>query len=148
MSRGVNKVILVGRLGADPEMRATASGTAVCNLRIATSEQWNDKQSGEKQERTEWHSVTLFGKLAEIAGTYLQKGKQVYIEGSLRTDEYEKDGVKRWSTKIIGSDMQMLGGVGSESQQQRKDEQQAQQQHQQPYTGKENETFDDDDIPF
>ena len=110
MARGINKVILVGNLGADPETRYTPSGTAITSIRIATSESWKDKQTGEAQERTEWHRVEFFGRLAEIAGEYLKKGKQVYIEGKLRTDEYEKDGVKRWSTKIIADEMQMLGG--------------------------------------
>ncbi len=114
MARGINKVIIVGNLGADPENRYTGSGTAITSLRIATSEQWTDKQSGERQERTEWHRVKLFGKLAEIAGEYLKKGRQVYIEGSLRTDKYtDKDGVERYSTDIIANEMQMLGG-GSE----------------------------------
>jgi single-strand DNA-binding protein len=113
MARGINKVIIVGNLGADPETRYTGSGTAITSLRIATSEQWTDKQSGEKQERTEWHRVKLFGKLAEIAGEYLKKGRQVYIEGSLRTDKYtDKDGVERYSTDIIANEMQMLGGGG------------------------------------
>src|SRR5690349_3380145 len=111
MARGINKVIIVGNLGADPELRYTGGGTAVCSLSVATSEQWKDKQSGEKQERTEWHRVKLFGKLAEIAGEYLKKGRQVYIEGSLRTDKYtDKNGVERYSTDVIASDMQMLGG--------------------------------------
>ena len=110
MSRGVNKVIIVGNLGADPETRYTPSGTAITSFRIATSESWKDKQTGEAQERTEWHRVEAFGKLAEICGEYLKKGRQVYIEGKLRTDEYEKDGVKKWSTKIIADEMQMLGG--------------------------------------
>jgi single-strand DNA-binding protein len=115
MARGVNKVILVGNLGADPETRYTGGGTAITSLRIATSEQWTDKQSGERQERTEWHRVKLFGKLAEIAGEYLKKGRQVYIEGSLRTDKYtDKDGIERYSTDIIASEMQMLGGGNSE----------------------------------
>jgi single-strand DNA-binding protein len=113
MARGINKVIIVGNLGADPETRYTGSGTAITSLRIATSENWTDKQSGEKQERTEWHRVKLFGKLAEIAGEYLKKGRQVYIEGSLRTDKYtDKDGVERYSTDIIANEMQMLGGQG------------------------------------
>src|ERR1700754_70298 len=113
MARGINKVIIVGNLGADPETRYTGSGTAITSLRIATSEAWTDKQSGEKQERTEWHRVKLFGKLAEIAGEYLKKGRQVYIEGSLRTDKYtDKDGVERYSTDIIANGMQMLGGQG------------------------------------
>jgi single-strand DNA-binding protein len=110
MARGINKVILVGNLGADPETRYTAGGAAITNLRLATSESWRDKQSGEMQDRTEWHRVVLFGKLAEIAGEYLKKGRQVYIEGSLRTSEYEKDGVKRYSTDIVANEMQMLGG--------------------------------------
>ena len=110
MARGINKVILVGNLGGDPETRYTPSGTAITSIRLATSESWKDKQTGEAQERTEWHRVDFFGRLAEIAGEYLKKGRQVYIEGKLRTDEYEKDGVKRWSTKIIADEMQMLGG--------------------------------------
>ena len=111
----VNKVIIVGNLGADPEVRYTGGGTPVCSLSVATSEQWTDKQSGERQERTEWHRVKLFGKLAEIAGEYLKKGRQVYIEGSLRTDKYtDKNGVERYSTDIVASDMQMLGGMGGE----------------------------------
>jgi len=114
MARGINKVIIVGNLGADPETRYTGSGTAITSLRIATSEAWTDKASGEKQERTEWHRVKLFGKLAEIAGEYLKKGRQVYIEGSLRTDKYtDRDGVERYSTDIIGNEMQMLGGQPS-----------------------------------
>lgn len=114
MARGINKVIIVGNLGADPETRYTGGGSAITSLRIATSESWTDKQSGEKQERTEWHRVKLFGRLAEIAGEYLKKGRQVYIEGSLRTDKYtDKDGIERFSTDIIANEMQMLGG-GSE----------------------------------
>ncbi|RUL76684.1 single-stranded DNA-binding protein [Dyella choica] len=113
MARGINKVILVGNLGADPEVRYTAGGTAIASLSVATSEQWTDKQSGQKQERTEWHRVKLFGRLAEIAGEYLKKGRQVYVEGSLRTDKYtDKQGVERYSTDIIASDLQMLGGMG------------------------------------
>jgi single-strand DNA-binding protein len=112
MARGINKVILVGNLGADPETRYTANGGAITTIRIATSESWKDKQTGENQERTEWHRVKFFGRLAEIAGEYLKKGRQVYVEGSLRTDEYEKDGVKRYSTDIIANEMQMLGGPG------------------------------------
>ena len=111
MARGINKVILVGNLGNDPEVRYTTSGTAIASLSIATSESWTDKQSGEKQERTEWHRVKMFGRLAEIAGEYLKKGRQVYIEGSLRTDKYtDKAGVEKYSTDIIASEMQMLGG--------------------------------------
>lgn len=109
--RGINKVILVGNLGADPETRYTAGGQAITTIRIATSEAWTDKQTGQKQERTEWHRVKFFGKLAEIAGEYLKKGRQVYVEGSLRTDKYiDKDGVERFSTDVVASEMQMLGG--------------------------------------
>ena len=112
MARGVNKVILVGNLGADPETRAMPSGTTVANLRIATSESWRDKQSGEQQERTEWHRVALFGRLGEIAAEYLKKGSQVYIEGSLRTRKWQdKQGNERYSTEIVANDMQMLGGA-------------------------------------
>jgi single-strand DNA-binding protein len=110
MARGVNKVILIGNLGADPETRYTPSGTAITSIRIATSESWKDKQTGEQQERTEWHRIDFFGRLAEIAGEYLKKGRQVYVEGRIRTDEYEKDGVKRYSTKVVADEMQMLGG--------------------------------------
>lgn len=111
MSRGVNKVILVGNLGADPETRYMPSGGAVTNIRIATSESWKDKTSGEQQERTEWHNVVFFGRLAEIAAEYLRKGRQVYVEGSLRTRKWEgKDGSDRYTTEIVASEMQMLGG--------------------------------------
>lgn len=106
---GVNKVILVGRLGADPEVKTIAGGQQVARLSLATSENWTDKQ-GEKQERTEWHRVTLWGKTAELAGKYLAKGRQVYIEGRLQTSSYEKDGVKKYSTEIVGNVMQFLGG--------------------------------------
>jgi single-strand DNA-binding protein len=110
MARGINKVILVGNLGADPETRAMPSGTTVANLRIATSESWRDKQSGEQQERTEWHRVALFGRLGEIAAEYLKKGSQVYIEGSLRTRKWQdKQGNERYSTEIVANEMQMLG---------------------------------------
>ena len=113
MARGVNKVILIGHLGADPETRAMPSGSSVANLRLATTESWRDKQSGEQQERTEWHRVALFGRLAEIASEYLRKGSQVYIEGSLRTRKWQdKQGNERFSTEIVGNEMQMLGGRG------------------------------------
>jgi len=113
MARGINKVILIGNLGADPETRAMPSGTTVANLRIATSESWRDKQSGEQQERTEWHRVALFGRLGEVAAEYLRKGSQVYIEGSLRTRKWQdKQGNERYSTEIVANDMQMLGGRG------------------------------------
>lgn len=113
MARGVNKVILIGNLGADPETRYSASGTAMCSVSLATSENWKDKQTGENQERTEWHRVKFFGRLAEIAGEYLKKGRQVYIEGSIRSSKYtDKEGIERWSTDIIANEMQMLGGQG------------------------------------
>lgn len=112
MARGVNKVILVGNLGSDPEVRYMPSGGAVTSISIATSDQWTDKASGQKQERTEWHRVTLFNRLGEIAGEYLKKGSQVYIEGSIRTDKYQDKttGEDRYSTQIIANNMQLLGG--------------------------------------
>jgi single-strand DNA-binding protein len=113
MARGINKVILVGNLGADPETRAMPSGATVSNIRIATSESWKDRTSGEQQERTEWHRVVLFGRLGEIAAEYLKKGSQVYIEGSLRTRKWQdKQGQDRYSTEIVANEMQMLGGRG------------------------------------
>ncbi len=146
MSRGVNKVIIVGNLGNDPEVRYTASGTAIASLSIATSEHWTDKQSGEKQERTEWHRVKMFGKLAEISGEYLKKGRQVYIEGSLRTEKYtDKAGVEKYSTDIIASEMQMLGGNegGYASKPQRQDAAPAPAPAPAP-----SDNFADDDLPF
>ena len=111
MARGINKVILVGNLGADPETRYTASGSAVTNIRLATSESWRDKQTGEQQERTEWHRVVFFNRLAEIAGEYLRKGRQVYVEGSLRTRKWQdQSGQDRYTTEIVANEMQMLGG--------------------------------------
>jgi single-strand DNA-binding protein len=113
MARGMNKVILIGNLGADPETRAMPSGMTVANLRVATSENWRDKTSGEQQERTEWHHVALFGRLGEVAAEYLRKGSQVYIEGRLRTRKWQdKQGNDRYSTEIIGNEMLMLGGRG------------------------------------
>lgn len=117
MARGINKVILIGNLGADPETRAMPSGMTVANINVATSENWKDKQSGESKERTEWHRVALFGRLGEIAGEYLKKGSKVYIEGSLRTRKWQdKQGQDRYTTEIIANDMQMLdsrgGGMG------------------------------------
>jgi single-strand DNA-binding protein len=106
----VNKVILVGNLGADPETRYQTSGDAITNIRIATTDRWKDKASGEMKEATEWHRVAFFGRLAEIAGEYLKKGSQVYVEGRIRTRKYQdKDGNERYSTEIIGDRMQMLG---------------------------------------
>ena len=110
---GLNKVMLIGRLGRDPEVRYTQDGAAVASFSIATSEKWNDKATGEKKERTEWHRIVAFRKLGEICGEYLSKGKQVYIEGRLQTRSWEKDGVTRYTTEIVASDMQFLGGKDS-----------------------------------
>lgn len=167
MARGVNKVIIVGNLGNDPEVRYTQGGGAVCTISVATSEQWTDKQSGDRQERTEWHRVKFFGRLAEIAGEYLKKGRQVYVEGSLRTDKYTgKDGVERYSTDIIGREMQMLGSGDGQERQERPQRSQggrsasgrgggsgqgrgAPQRAPEPaQPGFDDGGFDDDDIPF
>jgi len=114
MARGVNKVILIGNLGQDPETRYMPSGSAVTNLRIATTESFKDRETGQQQERTEWHSVAMFGRLAEIAGEYLRKGSQVYIEGRLRTRKWQdKQGQDRYSTEIVADQMQMLGSRGA-----------------------------------
>lgn len=111
MTRGVNKVIIVGNLGNDPDTRYMPSGSAVTNLSVATNESWKDKQTGEQKERTEWHRVAMFGRLAEIAAEYLRKGSQIYIEGKLRTRKWQdQNGNDRWSTEIIADEMQMLGG--------------------------------------
>lgn len=114
MARGINKVILVGNLGKDPEIRYVPNGGAVANLNIATSDSWKDKATGEKQERTEWHRVVFFGKLAEIANEYLKKGAQIYVEGRLQTRKWQdKGGQDRYTTEIVGSELQMLGGRGA-----------------------------------
>ena len=111
MARGINKVILVGTLGRDPETKYMPSGGAVTNISLATSEQWKDKNTGERQERTEWHRVVFFNRLAEIAGQYLRKGQQAYVEGSLRTRKWQgQDGQDRYTTEIVATEMQMLGG--------------------------------------
>ncbi|MDY4311163.1 single-stranded DNA-binding protein [Pseudomonas putida] len=161
MARGVNKVILVGTCGQDPEVRYLPNGNAVTNLSLATSEAWTDKQTGQKVEKTEWHRVVLFGKVAEIAGEYLRKGSQCYIEGKLKTREWEKDGIKRYSTEVhvdINGTMQLLGGrpdsQGGGQQQQRQPQQQRQQPRQQqrqtPQQSQQAAPPDDfdDDIPF
>jgi single-strand DNA-binding protein len=110
MARGVNKVILVGNLGKDPEVRYAPSGQAIANCTIATSESWKDKTSGEKQERTEWHRIVFFGRLAEIAGEYLKKGSQIYVEGRLQTRKWQdKEGHDRYTTEVVANEMQMLG---------------------------------------
>ena len=113
MARGVNKVILVGNLGADPETRYSASGGAITNLRIATNESWTDRQSNERRERTEWHRVVLFSRLAEVAEQYLRKGSQVYVEGRIQTRKWQgQDGQDRYTTEIVANELQMLGGRG------------------------------------
>ncbi len=116
MARGINKVILVGKLGQDPDTRYMPSGSAVTNFTVATNESWKDKQTGEQKERTEWHRVATFNRLAEIAAEYLRKGSQVYIEGKLRTRKWQdRDGNDRYTTEIIADEMQMLGGRGGGS---------------------------------
>lgn len=156
MSRGVNKVILVGTCGQDPEVRYLPNGNAVTNLSLATSEQWLDKRSGQKVERTEWHRVSLFGKVAEIAGEYLRKGAQCYIEGKLQTREWEKDGVKRYTTEIIvdiNGTMQLLGSrpqgqqAGQPTDRQPQQQRQARPSQNQQAAPPDSDSFDDD-IPF
>lgn len=115
MARGINKVILVGNLGKDPEVRYTQDGQAVVNFTLATTMEWRDKATGEKRDKTEWHRIVAFGKLGEICGEYLSKGKQVYIEGRLQTRSWEQDGVTRYTTEIIAGDMQMLGSKGADN---------------------------------
>lgn len=113
MARGVNKVILIGNLGRDPEVRYMPSGSAVTNVALATSHSWRDKQSGERQEKTEWHNIVFFNRLAEIAGEYLKKGSKIYVEGSLRTNKWQdKNGQDRYTTEIIANEMQMLDSRG------------------------------------
>jgi single-strand DNA-binding protein len=151
MARGINKVILVGNLGADPDTRYMPSGKAVTNIRIATSESWTDRQSGDKQERTEWHGIVLFDKLGEIAAEYLRKGSQVYIEGSLRTRKWQdKQGQDRYTTEIIARDMQMLGGRpggGSGSGSEPRAERRTGAEDRAPASAPPDDDFDDD-IPF
>ncbi|MGD8672145.1 MAG: single-stranded DNA-binding protein [Thiogranum sp.] len=116
MARGINKVILVGNLGKDPEVRYMANGGAVCNVTLATSESWKDKQTGEQKDKTEWHNIVFYRRLAEIAGEYLRKGSQIYVEGKLQTRKWQdKSGNDRYTTEIIASEMQMLGGRGGGS---------------------------------
>ncbi|HDY99401.1 MAG TPA: single-stranded DNA-binding protein [Pseudomonas sabulinigri] len=166
MARGVNKVILIGNVGGDPEVRYMPNGNAVANVTLATSDSWKDKQTGQQQERTEWHRVVFFGRLAEVVGEYARKGSKLYIEGRLQTREWEKDGVKRYTTEIvvdIGGQMQLLDGRPSggeqnaaprqqqpsrpapQQQQPAAQPQQPQQAPQQP--APDYDSFDDD-IPF
>lgn len=151
MARGVNKAILIGNVGGDPEVRHMPNGNAVANITLATSDSWKDKNTGQQQERTEWHRVVFFGRLAEVVGEYVRKGSKLYIEGRIQTREWEKDGVKRYTTEIvvdIGGQMQMLdgkqeGGQPSAPQQQR---QAAPAQHHAP--AQTAATSFEDDIPF
>ena len=155
MARGVNKVILIGNLGNDPDIRYTGSGAAVANISLATAESWKDRETGEQQERTEWHRVVFFGRLAEIVGEYLKKGSQIYIEGRLQTRKWQdKEGNDRYTTEIVANEMQMLGSRGgsggSSSYDQapsRDDAAPSEQSGSKP--GKSGDTDDfDDDIPF
>jgi single-strand DNA-binding protein len=114
MARGLNKVMLIGNLGKDPELRFTQAGLAVASFSIATSEEWTDKNTNEKKEKTEWHRIVAFGKLGEICGKYLTKGRQIYVEGKLQTRSWEQDGVTKYTTEILISDMQMLGAKGAD----------------------------------
>ncbi len=153
MARGVNKVILVGNLGRDPEVKYTASGAAVVNITVATSESWNDKQTNERVEKTEWHRVVAFQRLAEIMGEYLRKGSQVYIEGKLQTRKWQdQNGQDRYTTEIVANEMQMLGSRGDAPTRQQGEQSgfrsnQPAQQAPAP-AGSGGGGFDDDDIPF
>lgn len=140
---GINKVILIGRLGRDPEVRYTPDGAAVANFSIATSDEWTDKASGERKERTEWHRIVAWRKLGEICGEYLSKGRQVYVEGKLQTRSWEKDGVTRYSTEIVASDVQFLGARDSADTYRPPEPSQSREYSDPPVADKE-----DDDIPF
>jgi single-strand DNA-binding protein len=150
MARGINKVILIGNLGQDPESRTTPGGTTVTNIRIATTESWTDRASGEKKESTEWHSVVLWGRLGEIAAEYLRKGQQVYIEGRLQTRKWQdKQGNDRYTTEIVASDMQMLGGRGGGAPQETRDTRDMGGSRSAPAAAPAGGSPDfDDDIPF
>ena len=145
----VNKAIIIGNLGKDPEVRYTASGEAMCNITVATSENWKDKATGEKKELTEWHRISFFGKLAEICGQYLKKGSQVYVEGSIRTRKWtDKDGQERYTTEIRGDEMKMLGSKSDGGQ--RNQDSEPTDYAPAPAKNKPKPSFDDlgDDIPF
>lgn len=141
--RGVNKVILIGNVGQDPETRYLPSGGAVCNITLATSETWKDKNTGQQQERTEWHRVVFFNRLAEIVAEYVRKGSKLYIEGALRTRSYDKDGQKHYATEIVAHEMQMLDSRGGSRDEEREP---AQQQSGRRATADDDQF--DDDIPF
>ena len=149
--KGINKVILVGALGSDPETKYAANGSASARVSLATSESWKDKNTGQKQEKTEWHRVKFFGRLAEIAAEFLRKGSQVYIEGKLSTSKYTgKDGVERQSTEIIADQMQMLGGAGNRESAKSRETPQAARRETPQRTEPQQQARDefDDDIPF
>lgn len=151
MARGINKVILIGNLGNDPETRYTSGGAAVANISLATSESWKDRESGEQQERTEWHRIVFFGRLAEIVSEYLRKGSQIYVEGRLQTRKWQdKDGNDRYTTEIVANEMQMLGsrGGGSADMGQSAPPPAAATKAAGGGGGKADEDFVDDDIPF
>ena len=139
--RGVNKVILIGNIGGEPKNMTTPNGSAVCNFSLATSETWKDKQTGAAQERTEWHRVVIFGKLAEIAATYLKKGSKLYVEGKLRTRKWNDGGIERWMTEVVADEFQMLDGKQQQSRGENTDTDYSEQMQNQP------PEFDDD-IPF
>jgi len=145
----LNKAILIGRLGRDPEVRYMPNGEAVCNFSIATSETWNDRQTGQRQERTEWHNITLYRRLAEVAGQYLKKGSQVYIEGRIQSRKYTgKDGIERTAYEIIGSEMKMLGGGNDSGQQNAQHTPPAPPRRQAPAAPAQPVDDIDDDVPF
>lgn len=158
---GLNKVMIIGRLGRDPEIRYSQQGTAICNMAIATSETWNDKDAGEKHEKTEWHRVIVFGKQAETCGKYLAKGSQAYFEGRLQTRQWEKDGHTHYTTEIVVSNFQFLGGGqrndggdqqpqggGQQQNRQPQQNQQRQKPQNQPQQNNQDVPYYDDDIPF
>ena len=148
MARGINKAILIGHVGQDPEVKYMPSGKAVCNISVATTESWNDKNSGEKVEKTEWHRVVLFHRLAEIAGEYLRKGSQVYVEGRLQTRKWQdQSGGDRYSTEIVANNMQMLGGKGGSAMMQGGSPSPSGMEPAQTTAGSPSDGFDDD-IPF
>ena len=149
MARGINKVILVGTLGADPDTRYTPSNAAVTNLSIATNESWKDKQSGEQIEKTEWHRVVMFNRLAEIASEYLRKGSQVYIEGKIQTRKWEdKEGKDRWTTEIVANEMQMLGARSSGGNSSAESRGEPASKSSSPASSPDSSDDFDDDIPF
>ena len=157
MARGINKVIIVGNLGDDPDVRHMPNGNAVTRVSVATSESWKDKQTGQSNERTEWHRVVFFNRLGEIAGEYLKKGSKVYVEGQLRTNQWEKDGQKHYTTEIIAREMQMLDGRAEGQQGQSNSRQNQSNQSNQSNQGNSNSSSSfqdgppadfDDDIPF